>query len=184
MHYWERTQRRYTNVLVALAAVGLIGLAIVFFRSPQTIDRFVDNITRRTKEAPVVAAPAQAEQPAEKPVVKKGARQRRLNSRASDSSEADSATQPQPKELPRVELRTQAELTEASVKIDDVAVYASNSPASSVVHRLKKGDKVESNLEVVDARGRWSLVETTGLKRTGFVRSEDLEREKNREAHP
>jgi len=183
MHYWERTQRRYTNVLVALAAVGLIGLAIVFFKSPQTIDRFVDNITRRTKQEPVMAAPAQAEQPAEQ-VVKKGAKQRRLNSRASDFSEADSTNQPPPKELPRVEPRFQAESTEASVKIDDAAMYSSNSPASPVVHRLKKGDKVESNLEVVDARGRWSLVETAGLKRTGFVRSEDLERNGNRGARP
>ena len=181
MHYWEKTQRRYSQMFgVQLAVVGFIGLAVVFYRSPETIDRFVDSITSLTKEA----APPQAEQPAEQPVVKKAAKQRRVNPRASDS-EADSATQPPlPKALPRVEPRAQGESIEASVKSDDAAVYASNSPASSVVHRLKKGDKVDSHLEVVDARGHWSLVETTGLKRTGFVRSEDLEREKSRETHP
>ena len=164
-----------------LGVVGLIGLAIVFYKSPETIDRFVDSITRRTTEA----APAPAEQPAEQPVVKKAAKQRRLNPKASDLSEAAPAPQqPLPKELPRVEPRALGDSIEASVKTDDAAVYSSNSPASSVVRRLKKGDKVDSHLEVIDARGRWSLVETSGLKRTGFVKSEDLEREKNREAHP
>ena len=182
MHYWEKTQRRYTQMFgVQLAVVGVFGLAIVFYKSPETIDRVVDTITGRTTQA----APPQAEQPAEQPVAKKATKQRRLNPRASDLSEADSATQPPlPKELPRVEPRAQSDSTEASVKIDDAAVYASNSPASSVVHRLKKGDKVDSHLEVIDARGRWSLVETSGLNRRGFVRSEDLEREKNRGEHP
>ena len=182
MHYWERTQRRYSQMFgLQLAVVGLIGLAIVFYKSPETIDRVVDTLTGRT----TAAAPPQAEQPAEQPVVKKATKQHRGNQRASDSSEADPATQPPvPKELPRVEPRAPGESIEASVKSDDAAVYASNSPASSVVHRLKKGDKVDSHLEVVDARGRWSLVETNGLKRTGFVKSEDLEREKNRAAQP
>src|SRR5262249_12119524 len=40
---------------------------------------------------------------------------------------------------------------------DDSAVYAFNSPASDVVKLLKKGDVVDPLLEVVDARGRWTL---------------------------
>jgi hypothetical protein len=63
----------------------------------------------------------------------------------------------------------------ANVKTDAAPVYAFNSLRSAIVYRLKKGDSVEADLELVDSEGRWTLIRTSGLNRSGFVRSEDLE---------
>ena len=57
--------------------------------------------------------------------------------------------------------------------LSDSAVHSFNSPASDVVKLLKKGDVVDKQLEVVDARGRWTLVKADP-KGAGFVRSESL----------
>jgi hypothetical protein len=46
------------------------------------------------------------------------------------------------------------------------------------VQLLKKGDTVETNLEVIDSSGTWSLVRTGESQRSGFVRSENLDRAK------
>ena len=57
--------------------------------------------------------------------------------------------------------------------LSDSAVHSFNSPASDVVKLLKKGDVVDKQLEVVDARGRWTLVKADP-NGAGFVRSESL----------
>jgi hypothetical protein len=44
-----------------------------------------------------------------------------------------------------------------------------------VVYLLKKGERVETTLELVDAAGRWTMIRTGDSNRRAFVRSEDLE---------
>jgi hypothetical protein len=186
VYSWEKSQALHTNVFYGLAATGLIGVSILFFGSPQTVDRVIEAIAKRTTKQPAIVAPVQEQKPIEQTVVKKTAKPRRtgLNLRSQQFSETESAVASPPTQLPRVQPPAQTESPEASVRIDDAAVYSSNSPNSSVVRRLKKGDVVESKIEVIDSRGRWSLVGSNGSTRSGFVRSEDLEREKNQGTHP
>jgi hypothetical protein len=63
----------------------------------------------------------------------------------------------------------------ASIKSDSVVAYSSNSSRSPVVYVLKKGERVETTLELVDATGRWTMIRTGDSSRPAFVRSEDLE---------
>jgi hypothetical protein len=63
----------------------------------------------------------------------------------------------------------------ASIKSDSVVAYSSNSPRSPVVYVLKKGERVETTLELVDATGRWTMIRAGDSSRPAFVRSEDLE---------
>jgi hypothetical protein len=41
---------------------------------------------------------------------------------------------------------------------------------------LRKGESVESTLEVIDSGGSWILIRSKEQKRSGFVRTENLER--------
>jgi len=41
---------------------------------------------------------------------------------------------------------------------------------------LIKGESVESTLEVIDSRGSWTLIRSKEQKRSGFVQTENLER--------
>lgn len=65
--------------------------------------------------------------------------------------------------------------TQAVVKKDSTAVHSLNSPVSSVVDYLKKGDRVTSDLEVIQADGRWSLIRGEEQTGSGYVRSENLQ---------
>jgi hypothetical protein len=40
---------------------------------------------------------------------------------------------------------------------------------------LKKGERVETTLQLADATGRWTMIRTANSNRPAFVRSEDLE---------
>jgi hypothetical protein len=59
---------------------------------------------------------------------------------------------------------------------DDAALYPSNSVRARAVGVLKRGEPVESDIEVLDTGGRWSLVQGSKQNRQGFVRSENLKR--------
>jgi hypothetical protein len=62
-----------------------------------------------------------------------------------------------------------------NVKADSTPVFQSNSANSTLVTSLKKGDEVRSGgLEIIDSQAAWTLVRGRG--RSGFVRSESLER--------
>jgi hypothetical protein len=63
----------------------------------------------------------------------------------------------------------------ATVKSDSAPVYSMNSRDGSVVRVLKKGDKVRTDIEVVDNFGRWHVIGTSPERPTGFVRNENLE---------
>jgi len=168
----------YANVMYGVVAVGLVSITVVFYWSPQTVDQVIDGIMRRLSPPPaVVVTPAPEENRFEQPVVQKPAKPRHavVKAKPPEGDTSYSVVRAKPEEAPRVQPQAQPDSTEASVKIDDAAVYSANSPRSSVVNVLKKGDKVESTLEVIDSRGRWSLVRTNGAN-AGFVRSEDLQR--------
>jgi hypothetical protein len=70
-----------------------------------------------------------------------------------------------------------------NVKTDSTPVFQSNSANSALVTSLKKGDEVRSGgLEILDSQAAWTLVQGRG--RSGFVRSESLERKTATEEAP
>ena len=58
---------------------------------------------------------------------------------------------------------------------DSVSVYATNSLNSRILAVLKKGDRVETNLGVLDKEGSWSLIKVPDQKLSGYVLRENLE---------
>jgi hypothetical protein len=63
-----------------------------------------------------------------------------------------------------------------TVKADSTPVYSANTKRSKVLRRLRRGDKVQPDLEVIDSEGRWRLVKVPGRGKPGFVRDEQIER--------
>src|SRR5262249_13355342 len=66
-------------------------------------------------------------------------------------------------------------LAEATVTVDTLPVYATNSSKSRVLKVLGKGDRIQTDLAVIDSVGHWSLVTVPGQRITGYVRTEDLD---------
>jgi len=63
----------------------------------------------------------------------------------------------------------------ATVKGDDTPVYSVNSKGSSIVKLLNKGDRVSTDLDVIDVNGRWTIVKKNDLSKPGFVQPENLQ---------
>ena len=160
-----------------LSLVSLIAIVVLLWRSPETRDKISSVILGQPiAGASIPAEELPAEKP-EKPAPKKPVKAvRRYYAPAPIPAPAPVlpvAEAPKVKPTSRVfEVIT----SEANVKADSAAVYSFNSPRSPVVRVLRKGDKVETNLEVIDSGGRWSLIQAEQL-RSGFVRTENLERQ-------
>lgn len=178
MSSWQSTPNWPARLGESLIIGSLIVLTVIFFWSPQTLDRFVDLFKKQTA-APVIATPDADAKTAEQPVVKKTVKQSRggSNPRTAIVSESDSVIQTSPNPIPNAPPKAQSDSSQASVKTEAAAVYSTNSSRSPVVRVLKKGDRVESDLEVIDSKGRWSLLRTNEVSLQGFVRSENLERQ-------
>src|SRR4030095_305332 len=126
---------------------------IVYVSSPRTFEKISDTLSNAfvgKKPVPVVA-PAKEPEPA--PAKKTTAARRRTTTGA--PAEAITEQSPIPGEkIPRFLV----DPTHAAVKTDAAPVYSYNSMTSSVVEVLKKGEQVETNLEVIDSERRWILV--------------------------
>jgi len=61
------------------------------------------------------------------------------------------------------------------VKGNDTPVYSVNSKESSIVKLLNKGDRVSTDLDVIDVNGRWTIVKKNDLSKPGFVQPENLQ---------
>jgi hypothetical protein len=118
----------------------------------------IGNSSEKT-EAPESAAPKVSRKPVRGPL------------KPRQAAELTHPDVPTPDEVPVV----LPDPSHASVKSDSVVAYSSNSPSSPVVYVLKKGERVETTLELVDAAGRWTMIRTGDSNRPAFVRSEDLE---------
>lgn len=62
----------------------------------------------------------------------------------------------------------------ATIKTDSAPVYSTNSKRSRVLRVLKRGEKVQPDVEIVDSGGRWRVVRPQRDK-AGFVREEQIE---------
>ena len=171
---WKRLQilRRVLLILAAGCVLGLIGLVLW---NPEVRDRISDAIMAQIDRHPsVAAAPVQA--PSEPAAAKKTTHPVRRPVRPPEPVEDVTLPVVVEDQVPEQPNPVPADLSHANVKSDSAAAYSFNSSRSPIVHVLKKGDKVQTTLELVDSEGRWSLIRTPDSKRSAFVRSEDLER--------
>ena len=63
-----------------------------------------------------------------------------------------------------------------TVKNDSTPVYAANSKHSKVLRRLRRGERVHPDVEIIDSEGRWRVVKGPQKEKPGFVRDEQIER--------
>ena len=168
MNPWQQERRRRNRLLFLILGSCLIFLLLV-------LNRITGVIPFDTSEQTAAAASVPGEKPTETRAVNKKPKRTRTAAVAHPETLPDEAL---PVEQPRsgtaAPVQEPASL-KRSVKNEPTLVYSSNTPRSSVVEELKKGDQVETNLEVIDSHGRWSLVRVNGQNRSGFVRTEDLE---------
>jgi len=151
--------------------VSLFAIVVLLWRSPETRDRLSSVILGQPVSAskPVAEAPEKLE----KKAVKKSVNVHRYSKPAPAPEPVQPVTIEKTKiKEPRI---IETGPVVANVKTDSAAVYSFNSPRSPVVKVLKKGEKVETNLEVIDSEGRWSLVHGEHTT-SGFVRSENLDK--------
>ena len=155
-----------------LSLATLTAIVILLWRSPETRDRISSVILGQPIGA-VSQPEVQPEKPPER-FIKKPVKAVRGSSKFAGAPENAPVAIETPKAKQQVRV-IQTGPSVANVKADSAAVYSFNSPRSPVVKMLKKGEKVETNLEVIDSEGRWSLVHGDQMK-SGFVRSENLEK--------
>ncbi|HXG66265.1 MAG TPA: hypothetical protein VNO70_14280 [Blastocatellia bacterium] len=72
---------------------------------------------------------------------------------------------------------------QAVVKSDRTPIYSLNSPTSDVLNLLRRGEKVRTELEVIQQDGTWSVVQGKG-QRAGYVKAENLERGQSSKSTP
>jgi hypothetical protein len=62
----------------------------------------------------------------------------------------------------------------------DAPVYSVNSRDSRIIKVLKKGEKVATDIQVIDGQGRWTIVKKPDLSKPGFVLDENLQQAKRK----
>ena len=158
--------RRLLAIVVVLGCIGVVA----YLWRPDAIERVTEVILGESANKRI-AAPAEAKpQP---PEVKKAVR-RPVSKAAAASVESvqeavDVGTRPSEKLVLTV-------AGPSNVKVDFVPVHSSNSSDSPILFMLRKGDRVETKLEIIDFEGRWSLIRTPDFPGSGFVRTESLQR--------
>jgi hypothetical protein len=76
----------------------------------------------------------------------------------------------------KAQIEKSDDASQMTVKNDSAPVYSLNSKRSSVLRRLRKGEKVGSDVEIIDSEGRWIVVKAQEKERSGFVRDDQIER--------
>ena len=146
-------------------------MIVLVWRNSETFERISHAITGDTKTPASMAVSPEKQEPSELPAPKKSVKPGRGPLPPRPAAELTHADAPPPEEVPIVP----PDPSHASVTTDSAVAYSGNTSRSPVVYVLKKGETVETTLELVDSAGRWSLIRTAGSNRFAFVRSENLE---------
>jgi hypothetical protein len=158
-----------------LSLASLIAIVALLWENPEARDRISSVVLGQP-----VSVSQPVEQPAEapeKPEPKKPVKAfRKAPVPVSATVQPAPVTAPEAAKPKDTVSGPEAVPSQVNVKADSAAVYSFNSPRSPVVRVLRKGERVETNIEVIDSGGRWSLIQAEQL-RSGFVRSENLERQ-------
>jgi len=159
------------RLILILTAVGLLGIFVIIsktsLKSNTIASPTADEAAKKTeKERPVKAERDSRANAGRREKVNRS--RKPVNTDNPSESSIDVADTDVEDQLP--------DPTHATVKGNDTPVYSVNSRESGVVSRLKKGDKVSTDLEITGTNGRWTLVKKSDLRRPGFVLDEGLQR--------
>ena len=166
----KRRRRSAGPLFFVLSVACLIGLIVLVWRSPETVSRISHALIGETKNTAPIAT-NENQEPPESTAPKKITKAVRNPLKPPPTVQLTQPDAPQPEEAQVVP----PDPSNASVKTDSAVAYSFNSQRSPVVYVLKKGDTVETTLELVDSAGRWSLIRMRDSNRSAFVRSENLE---------
>jgi hypothetical protein len=75
----------------------------------------------------------------------------------------------------KAQIENSDDASQMTVKNDSAPVYSLNSKRSSVLRLLRKGEKVGSDVEIIDSEGRWIVVKPQEKGRSGFLRDDQIE---------
>jgi len=135
------------------------------------VERISHAITGETNNSAAIGNSSEKTEASESPAPTKSTKPGRTALKPPPAAELTHSDAPSPDEVPVV----LPDPLHAIVKSDSVAAYSSNSSSSPVMYVLKKGERVETTLELADATGRWTMIRTANSSRPAFVRSEELE---------
>jgi cytoskeletal protein RodZ len=165
------------KVLLILIAACLLATFMIINRS-SFIPTTSPSQTNENVSTKAEKDQGKPEQSSRSKAAKKGTTNRSQRSGVTNStkdSDGTAVVQEKGKEKEKESNREQ-DFANAIVKGDDTPVYSVNSRQGTVVRMLKKGDKVATDLEVIDAKGKWTVVRKGDLSKPGFVRDENLQR--------
>jgi hypothetical protein len=111
----------------------------------------------------------------EKKSTKAGIKPRGARAERNDGATAVAPLESQPDPTPRI-TAAGPHVLQAMVTADTLPIFATNSSKSRVVMVLNKGDRVQTDLLIIDSLGHWSFVKVPGQRVSGYVRSEDIDR--------
>jgi hypothetical protein len=172
MTSFKRT--RESNHLFVLPIVALlVGLAFLL-KDPEPLSRLSYVIFGG--RPPGAATAASSVKPAAKPTPTKIAKPAASSSAQSEPGTTESnvtavPAPPEPREAP-----VKTDPLHATVKTDFAFAYSSSSENSPVVAVLNRDTAVETNFELVNSEGRWTMIRTQDSSRPAFVRSENIQR--------
>jgi hypothetical protein len=167
----RRRSQGASPLFLTLSVACLIGIIVLVWRNSEMVERISHAITGETKNSAAIGNSSENTEASESPAPKKSTKPVRTPLKPRPAAELTHSDAPSPDEAPVV----LPDPLHAIVKSDSVAAYSSNSSSSPVVYVLKKGERVETTLQLADATGRWTMIRTANSNRPAFVRSEDLE---------
>jgi hypothetical protein len=167
----RRRSQGASPLFLTLSVACLIGIIVLVWRNSEMVERISHAITGETTNPAAIGNSSEKTEASESAAPKVSTKPVRGPLKPQPAVELTHPDAPTPDEAQVV----LPDPSHASVKSDSAVAYSSNSSSSPVVYLLKKGERVETTLELVDAAGRWTMIRTGDSNRRAFVRSEDLE---------
>jgi hypothetical protein len=164
------------RVLVVLTFACLAATFVVIFNinnkavQTGTIDNS-NGSTQRNARATKVSQQGKRKQAVAPETVSSKSKKARPTSAEKDRTESTTTVIPN-----KAQIESSDDASQMTVKNDSAPVYSLNSKRSSVLRLLRKGEKVGSDVEIIDSEGRWIVVKPQEKERSGFVRDDQIER--------
>lgn len=159
------------KIILVLTAACLLATFMIIsnssFKTATSAPPKNEDVSKKTQNSRAI----KREQDSRARIAKKAGANKSQRNKANNSDEGSVGVVADAEEEQNVE-----DPAHAIVKGDSTPVYTVNSRDSSVLWLLKKGDKVATDVEVIDGQGRWSIVKKGELTRPGFVLDENLQR--------
>jgi len=160
------------RIILVLIAASLLATLIIIrnssFKPTTSASQTPEAVSKKAEKEHAV----KPEQPSRAKTVKKGATNTSQSYNANNPKEASVSTAGSKEE----EKEGRDQDGNAFVKSEGTPVYSVNSRQSNIMRLLKRGDRVGTDLEVMDEKGKWTIVRKPDLSRPGFVLDENLQK--------